>query len=70
MRALLSILCLFAGLPADSIAEEFEATRIERTEHYRAVLAEIAANPAPSGEQKPCELPDGVREAVEGWTHD
>jgi hypothetical protein len=68
MRALLGILCLFAGDPADGIAEEFESTRLERTEKYRAVLAEIAVDPDLSVELVPQDLPDGVREAVEAWT--
>jgi hypothetical protein len=70
MRAILSILCLFAGLPADVVAEEFEATRLEKAERYRAILAAIAADPALSVERKPSDLPDGVREAVEAWTQD
>ena len=68
MRALLSILCLFAGLSDDGFAEEIESRRQQRAEQYRAILAEIAVDPAFSGEQTPHDLADDVREALEAWT--
>jgi hypothetical protein len=74
LPARLPILCLvaglrglFAGLPADDL-DGFEARRIARTENYRAVLAAIAADPAHPRAQRPYDLPDGIREAIEAWT--
>jgi hypothetical protein len=66
MRALLGIFWLIVGLPADGVSEECGAVRRDNTTAFRTVLTEIAADAA-AGEQRPADLPEGLREAIEAW---
>jgi hypothetical protein len=68
MRVLLTMLCLFSGSPDEAAADEVQRARLERTDHYRDVLAEIAIDKDISGELQPHDLPAGVRKAIEIWT--
>jgi hypothetical protein len=68
MRALLTMLCLFSGSPEEAATDEVQLARLERTDHYRDVLAEIAIDTDISGGLQLHDLPAGVREAIETWT--
>jgi hypothetical protein len=68
MRALLTMLCLFSGSPDEAATDEVQRARLERTDHYRAVLADIAIDTAVFEEMQPHDLPAGVREAIDAWT--
>jgi hypothetical protein len=65
MRALLSILLLFMGLPNEGLAEEYETARIERRDEYRGIMRALETDRDSSVAH---DLPDGVREAIEAWT--
>ncbi len=64
MRVLFGIFCLAFGLPSVGLAEEREATRQEKIERYRAVIAEIAAGD-PLMAKPAHDLPAAVREIIE-----
>jgi hypothetical protein len=70
MRVLLTVLSLISGSPDDVTAEESQRARIERTDEYRAVLAEIATRKVSSMPPRSHDLPDAIREAIEAWTDD
>ena len=65
MRALLGVLCLFAGLPADRLGGQAHAARPERMAEIGALLADIAPGHADSGPAK--ELPRDLDEALTTW---
>ena len=68
MPALLSILWLFAGSPADIGVDELEANRNKKWTECQALLSDISDGGRSLDDQRPRDLPDGLREAVEAWT--
>ena len=67
MRALLGILCLFAGAPA-ALVDDAEHTRNARRAEYRAIIAEIAPGAAAASRPVPLGLPEDLQQALETWT--
>lgn len=65
MRALLSILCLFAGTPAQPPGGIAAADRPEAKAELRALLAEIA--PADAGLGQPKGLPPELDDVIGAW---
>jgi hypothetical protein len=69
MRAILTLLCLFCGLPDDVTAESFDAGQEPKVERYRALLSDLAASSTSSSAiRTPIDLPEGLKEAIETWT--
>ena len=65
MRALLSLLCLFAGTPAQPPGGIAVAARPEAKAELRALLAEIA--PPDAGPGQPKGLPPELDDVIAAW---
>jgi hypothetical protein len=70
MRAILSILFLFSGTPDDMTAESLNATDERKVERYRILLSELVSSTCDAETKTPTDLPEGLKEAIEGWTRD
>ena len=67
MRALLGLLCLFGGSPAERAGDDVEALRSERVSEYRAVIAAIAPDAASRRKDRPRDLPEDLQKALHAW---
>jgi hypothetical protein len=68
MRAILTLLCLFCGLPDDVTAGSFDVGQEPKVERYRALLSDLAVSSTGSAIKTPIDLPEGLKEAIETWT--
>ena len=66
MRALLGLLCLFWGGPAERPGDDVEALRSERVSEYRAVIAAIAPESL-ARKREPRDLPEDLQKALDAW---
>ena len=68
MRAILALLCLFSGTPDDLTADGLNASEEPKVERYRTLLSELASSATVPDANAPSDLPEVLKEAIEGWT--